>query len=446
MAEIFLAKTFTELGTERLCAIKRILPFFSNDSSFGEMLISEAKLCAKLSHGNVVQTYELGNNDGLYFIAEEYVEGFDLNQLLGQLARARIALPLQFAIYIIIETLRALDYAHRLCDQDGEPFAIIHRDVSPTNVLISTEGEIKLCDFGIAKATLGDLEVESIDEYHLKGKVAYMSPEYLNGEQIDHRSDLYATGILLWELLAGRRLYKTKDEEETLRKAKAAEVPAIKNRGFPEYELINALVIRALSKDPANRFQTGQEFIRALDDYMHVSGLVVSQLKFADFLMANFGERLRKQRIEREQSLADLEEYQKKLNGEHSGELVLVSQADDDRAEALLATFSAPHDDPLFDEETQTEAEKGAEEVVLLEDEKEEVKPIELTKQQVKDTETEDRAHIRAYNKDAETRGRFRSSAPPDMIRRLPLVAWLGIAAAIATTAVVLYSYFAGFN
>jgi len=279
MAEIFLAKTFTGLGTERHAAIKRILPHFSMDSSFGEMLIKEAKLCARLSHGNVVQTYDLGRTGDLFYIAMEYVEGFDLNKLLGLLAKSRLALPLQFALYIVMETLRGLDYAHRLSDHDGTPLNIIHRDVSPTNVLISTEGEVKLCDFGIAKVTLSDIGAEHIDEYHLKGKVAYMSPEHLNGKAVDHRADLYAVGILLWELLSGRRLFKSKDEDETLRRAKAAEVPPLVDRGFPEYELINAIVVRALAKDPDNRFQNGKEFIRAVDDYLHLAGLIVSQLK-----------------------------------------------------------------------------------------------------------------------------------------------------------------------
>ncbi|MCP4600349.1 MAG: serine/threonine protein kinase [Proteobacteria bacterium] len=364
MAEIFLAKTFTGLGIERHSAIKCILPLFVRDESFGDMLILEAKLCARLSHGNIVQTYDLGKSDGRYYISMEYVEGFDLNRLLGLLSRAEIKLPLQFALYIIIETLRGLDYAHRLTDEEGNFLGIVHRDVSPTNVLISTEGEIKLCDFGIAKVTLSNIDTEYVDDYHLKGKIAYMSPEYLSGREIDCRADLYAAGILLWELLSGRRLFKSKDEEETLRRAKNSEVPPLTDSDFPEYELINAIVKRALSKDTDKRFQTGQQFIRAIEDYMHLAGLIISQLKFSDFLMEHFGESLLEQRRERERSLAELEEYQKEQEAEEQSES-LRSLASDERTDAILASFTDPadlDDDNLFesDEETDQKIENRA--------------------------------------------------------------------------------------
>jgi serine/threonine-protein kinase len=183
MAEIFLSKTLTGLGTERLCVIKRILPHLSADTSFCEMLIKEAKLCARLSHANVVQTYELGQIAGQYYIAMEYVEGVDLNRLLGLLSRLGKALPLQFALYIVAEALRGLGYAHKLADASGKTLGIIHRDVSPTNVLISTEGEVKMCDFGIAKVAFGDFANEQrLDSYHLKGKFAYMAPEHVAGQ------------------------------------------------------------------------------------------------------------------------------------------------------------------------------------------------------------------------------------------------------------------------
>ncbi len=307
MAEIFLSKTYTSLGTERLCVIKRILPHLNEDTSFCEMLIKEAKLCARLSHANVVQTNELGQIDGQFYIAMEYVEGVDLNRLLGLLSRARISLPLQFALYIIIEALRGLDYAHRLNDDNGKLLGIIHRDVSPTNVLISSEGDVKLCDFGIAKVALDDVGAEHrLDEYHLKGKVAYMAPEHVAGKEIDCRADLFAAGILMWELLSGRRLFKTKDEDETLRRAKAAKIPPLVDREFPKFEMLSRIVQKALSRNPDDRFQSGQEFIQALDDYMHLSGQVISHLRFSNFLMDNFGESLMAQRRERERQLAQL--------------------------------------------------------------------------------------------------------------------------------------------
>ncbi len=304
MAEIFLSKTFTSLGTERLCVIKRILPNLSADARFCEMLVAEAKLAARLSNANVVQTYDLGQIEGQYYISMEYVEGVDLNQLLGLLARRHIALPLRFALFIVVETLRGLDYAHRVAGADGVPLGLIHRDVSPTNVLISTEGEVKLCDFGIARAASAETGASAgIDEYHLKGKVAYMSPEQVGGRPVDNRSDLFAAGILLWELLSGRRLYKSKDDDETLRRALAAEIPPLEDRDFPEFEQLQTVVGRALAREPGDRFQSGGEFMRALEDYLHASQMIVSQLRFADFLMENFGEDLLAQRRERERNL-----------------------------------------------------------------------------------------------------------------------------------------------
>lgn len=371
MAEIFLAKIFTDLGAERSCAIKRILPHLSSDDDFGEMLINEAKLCSRLSHANIVQTYDLGNQGGLYYIAMEYVEGFDLNRLLSLLSKEGIALPLQFSLYIIVEILNGLDYAHRLTNQKGNPLDIIHRDVSPTNILISTQGEVKVCDFGIAKAALGNLETQNIDAYHLKGKVAYMSPEHLNHEEIDSRADLYAVGILLWELLSGRRLFKTKDEDETLRRAQASEVPVLENRGFPEYEMLAGIVIKALEKEPLDRYQTGQKFIRALHEYMQKADLVVSQLKFSDFLMDNFGESLLEQRREREQSLQQLIEHQKELD---DAQIKQTKQSEDERAEAILATFSEWDDDSGLREPRLEDALAGSRESVVDESSRKEVR------------------------------------------------------------------------
>jgi eukaryotic-like serine/threonine-protein kinase len=138
----------------------------------------------------------------------EYVEGVDLNRLLGILSRGRVALPLPFALFIIFETLKGLDYAHRYTDSGGKEYNIVHRDVSPTNVLISKAGEVKLCDFGIAKVSMQKLDTsEHVDEEHVKGKVAYMAPEHIAGEEIDRRADLYAAGILLWEMLSGAQTF-----------------------------------------------------------------------------------------------------------------------------------------------------------------------------------------------------------------------------------------------
>ena len=301
MAEIFLATSEGALGQRRLVVIKKVRPGLAADPQFAEMLVEEAKLCAALRHQNVVQVLDLGRIDGQLFIAMEYVEGFDLNDLLRRCTKAKLPLPAEFAFFVILETLCALDYAHRAADSSGSPLGIIHRDVSPTNVLISTEGEVKLCDFGIARAVLRD---GSLNEGALKGKFGYMAPEHARGEPVDRRSDLFAAGILLWELVSGRRLYRGKDANETLELARAAVVPPLPDRGLPNPEELAAIAGRALAREPDDRYQSAAEMLEELDRYLFNARLRASQLRFAEVLRRSFGEELQRQRRARERSSA----------------------------------------------------------------------------------------------------------------------------------------------
>src|SRR5271169_2546006 len=177
MAEIYLARQKTEFGATRLCVVKQILPGLAGDSRFSDMLVHEAKLAARLSHANVVQVFDLGRADGRLFIAMEYVEGFDLNDLLRRCSRAKVPLPFELAVHVVREALRGLDYAHRRTDDDGRPLGIVHRDVSPSNLLVSFEGEVKVCDFGIARANdalTSGVAAHELEEA-IKGKAGYMS-------------------------------------------------------------------------------------------------------------------------------------------------------------------------------------------------------------------------------------------------------------------------------
>jgi serine/threonine-protein kinase len=246
MAEIYLARGKTRVGVTRHAVVKLVLPSFAGDTKFADMLIAEAKLAAQLSHANIVQTYDLGRVDDRLYIAMEYVEGFDLNELLRRCTKAHVALPAEFVFYIIGETLRALDYAHRRKDSNGKPLGIVHRDVSPSNVLISLEGEVKLCDFGIARAVnvLDASPTETIE-----GKAAYMSPEHARGETIDARADVFAASIVLWELLAGRRLYKNTPNESALNQARNGEAPPIPDRGLPNYAKLVEIVAKGCARD-----------------------------------------------------------------------------------------------------------------------------------------------------------------------------------------------------
>jgi serine/threonine protein kinase len=302
MADIFLARADTAFGGSRLCVLKQILPELGHDSKFERALIGEAKLAAQLTHANVVQVFDLGREGDRLFIGMEYVEGFDLN-LLRALSKAKLGLPAEFGIFIIREVLRALDYAHRAKSASAKPLGLVHRDVSPSNVLISFEGEVKLCDFGIARA-LSAQEPSGETPVALPrvvGKSAYMAPEHARGEAIDARADVFAAGILLWELCAGRRLYKG-NENQMLSAAKKANVPPLPERGLPHHGELQAILSRALAPTVDARFQSAQEFLRALEDYAAAGKLMVSQLRFGSFLIDHFGERILEVRRARERA------------------------------------------------------------------------------------------------------------------------------------------------
>ena len=304
MAEIYLARGKTRVGATRLAVVKVVLPALAGDSRFADMLIAEAKLAAQLSHANVVQTYDLGREAGQLYIAMEYVEGFDLNELLRRCTKAKLPLPAEFVLHIVSETLSALDYAHRRKDPNGQPLGIVHRDVSPSNVLISFEGEVKLCDFGIARAVtaLGGSSNETIE-----GKAGYMSPEHARGEAIDARSDVFAAAIVLWELLAGRRLYKSQPGREAIAQAREADIPPLPDRGLPDHARLSSIVMRGLERDPAKRYPSALAMARDLDAYVSANHLVTSPLRLGTFLTEHFGAEIIEQRRARERAAAAIE-------------------------------------------------------------------------------------------------------------------------------------------
>jgi serine/threonine protein kinase len=266
--------------------IKEVLPALSHDADFAEMLIAEAKLAARLDHANVAKVEDLGRHAGSLYIAMEYVEGLDLRELLRRCARGKIALPVEFSLRVVIEALRALSFAHRARDEAGRPLGLVHRDVSPSNVLLSFEGEVKLCDFGIARATP---LAGALDEASIVGKAGYMSPEQARGEVVDARSDVFAAGIILWEMLAGRRLYRAGEGETLLEVARRAAVPYLPMRGLPHEEDLFAIVGRALEVDRAARYPSAAAMLGDLEEYAAQAGLVASPLRFGEWLTEHFG-------------------------------------------------------------------------------------------------------------------------------------------------------------
>ncbi|MFT3775057.1 MAG: serine/threonine-protein kinase [Minicystis sp.] len=286
MADIYLAQADTGLGGSRLVVIKEVLPKLAHSADFAEMLVSEAKLAAQLSHANVVKVEDLGRAGESLYIAMEYVEGLDLREMLRRCAKSKVALPVEFSLRIVIEALRGLSFAHRARGDEGRPLGIVHRDVSPSNVLLSFEGEVKVCDFGIARA---NPLAEELPEDAILGKAGYMSPEQARGELLDARSDVFAVGIILWELLAGRRLYKAGEGERLLDVARAGNIPALPSRELPNEAELYAIVKRALMSDREARYPTAAAMLQDLEDYAAMARMIASPIRFGEWLMDQFG-------------------------------------------------------------------------------------------------------------------------------------------------------------
>src|SRR3989338_4105095 len=261
MAEIFLGKARDPHGIEKPVVIKRILPQIAASPEFVEMLIDEAKIAVMLSHGNIAQIYDLGKVADDYFIVMEYVEGRTLSQINKRLRQQNKRMPVPFAVWIASEIASGLDYMHRKTDEEGIPLQIIHRDISPQNIILSTAGTLKIIDFGIAKAKT---KVSTTDSGILKGKFAYMSPEHAEGEKLDHRTDIFSLGVVLYELLTGQRLFKGKNNQETLKKVRRAKVPppsAFREHLPPE---LDEITLKALQKERTKRYPEAGELQRNL--------------------------------------------------------------------------------------------------------------------------------------------------------------------------------------
>jgi serine/threonine protein kinase len=277
MADVFKARVQGPQGFERIFVVKRILPHLSDDPTFTKMFIDEAKLAARLNHPNIVQVFELGSVDNEYFMSMEYVRGRDLAETMRTLW-ARIGPPRpELVAYVGREMCRALAYAHDFTAEDGTRLGMIHRDISPSNVMLSSEGAVKILDFGIAKALGGDKD-ESTKTGTLKGKFAYMAPEQTVSNEIDRRIDIFATGIVLHEVLTGRRLFKGENDLQTIEKVRQCDVPppSLHNPLCPP-EMDN-IVLMALAKDPLERFQSASEMADALDDIVHAGRFQPTQL------------------------------------------------------------------------------------------------------------------------------------------------------------------------
>ena len=289
MAEIYLAKQSGLEGFEKVVVLKRILPHLSSDEEFVNMFLDEARIAAKLSHPNVVQIYDLGKADNTYYIAMEYVSGRNVQHLITKQQILGGHLPVEHVCRIIAGVCDGLHYAHARKDYDGKPLNIIHRDISPQNILVSFAGGVKVVDFGIAKAST---QLAQTRAGVLKGKYAYMSPEQVRGSKIDHRSDIFAVGLVMYEMLTGARTFERENSLKTL-KAIVQEKPLNPREMNPDIPMeVVKILSKALEKNPDRRYKTAQEFQLALEDWLEQSPKKSNNVRLSRFLYELFDDEL----------------------------------------------------------------------------------------------------------------------------------------------------------
>lgn len=269
MADVYLSVARGPIGFNKLVVVKRLRANLADEAAFREMFLDEARLAARLNHPNIVNTYEVGEHKDSYYIAMEYLEGQPLNKVLKDSIRGRVPLSYALCARIAADGLAGLHYAHELTDYDGRPLKIIHRDISPHNLFVTYEGQVKVVDFGIAKAALSSTETEA---GVLKGKVAYMAPEQAIGAAIDCRADVFSMGVVLWELVARRRLFQGDNAAVTLHKLMNEPIPNVASVVPSVPAKLDAIIAKALSKDAEERYGSALEFKRALEEFISVSG------------------------------------------------------------------------------------------------------------------------------------------------------------------------------
>lgn len=288
MAEIWLATTQGPAGFQKDVVIKRILPQFANDATFVEMFLDEARLAAALSHPHIVSIFNLGQDGDSYFIAMEFIDGYDLSRLIVRAKTRGLSIPAHIAVRIVADACAGLDYAHNFVDREGNRVGLVHRDISPHNLLISRNGVVKLVDFGVAKAASS---VHKTQTGMVKGKLAYLSPEQIHAKVLDGRSDIFAMGIVLYELLTGERPFG--GESELLAISAILNEPHQPMSNFRS-DLpagLDEIIARALKKQAQDRFQSAAEMERALELWLKEQRQLVTQRDLADFLSGLFSER-----------------------------------------------------------------------------------------------------------------------------------------------------------
>jgi serine/threonine-protein kinase len=280
MAEIWLAEQEMAGGLQRQLVIKQILPHMARDKQFTEMFLDEARTVLRLTHPNIAQVYELGETDGKYFISMEYVDGLDLSDLITKSAERGQPIPVELAVRIVADMLQGLDFAHNLQDDlDKTPMGLVHRDVTPHNILVSNDGVVKLLDFGVAKAKANSSKTQT---GAVKGKYAYMAPEQIESKDLDRRVDVFAAGIVLFEVLTGTRPFG--DDLAAINAILSQPMPDPRQyRPDVPQSLVNILEV-AMAKNRDERYASAEAMMRDLEDFLRASGAFVGQRDIAAFV------------------------------------------------------------------------------------------------------------------------------------------------------------------
>jgi len=307
MGQVLLAKKGQD-DFEKLVVLKRILPHLVEDEEFFTMFRDEAKITMRLDHPNIARINEFGVENGVHYIEMEYVAGEDVRRIEKRAAAASKGIPIGVILRIVADAAAGLDFAHKAKDAKGSPLGLVHRDVSPQNILVGFDGSVKLIDFGVAKAAG---RAQHTATGILKGKFPYMSPEQAQGEELDCRSDVFAIGIVLWEQLTGRRLFKGENDLATQRLVRACQVPAPSSVEPSVPTGLDPITLKALSKDPKDRYQDAAELRNALEDFALQNAIPASSSQLAAFMQELYAERIAKEAdprfFEEDSGLTDLD-------------------------------------------------------------------------------------------------------------------------------------------
>ena len=286
MAEIYLARASGIQGFEKYVVLKRILPQFAANHELIRMFLQEAKLAAILDHANIAQVHDIGEQDGVFFFTMEYLHGEDARRMMKEMKARGERIPLEHAVHVVIDAAAGVHFAHEKKGPDGTPLGIVHRDLSPSNIVVTFAGGVKVVDFGVAKIAA---DAELSGRYSLKGKLAYMSPEQVAQGSVDRRSDVFALGIVLYELTTGKRLFKGGNEVETMRLVLDANV-AKPSEVIPAYPPdLERIVLRALERSPERRYQSARDLQFDLEAFARDQKLQISSAALAEWMEAAFG-------------------------------------------------------------------------------------------------------------------------------------------------------------